>query len=87
MRLDELPDLLTVDEYAQWARRGRNQAYQDIKQGRVPSLRLGRAIRIPKAGLRQLVNGAQTRDDPAVGGGAVDASGVGGLAGGASDEA
>lgn len=55
MTLDELPDLLTVDEYAAWARRGRNQAYEDVREGRVPSIRLGRAIRIPKKALRDLL--------------------------------
>lgn len=49
--LSDLPDLLTVEEYARWARRGRNRAYEDVRLGVVPSVRLGRTVRIPKAAL------------------------------------
>jgi hypothetical protein len=58
IHFDELPDLLTVEEYARWARRGRAGAYADVSAGTVPSIRLGKLIRIPKTGLRRLL------DDP-----------------------
>jgi hypothetical protein len=57
-RLDELPDLLTVDEYARWARRGRNRAYDDVRLGIVPSVRLGRTLRVPKAALMRFLESA-----------------------------
>ena len=56
--LNELPDLLTVEEYARWARRGRNRAYDDVRLGLVPSVRLGRTVRIPKAALLRFLDTA-----------------------------
>jgi excisionase family DNA binding protein len=55
--IENLPDLMTVEEYAAFARRGKNQAYEDVRQGRVPSMRLGKAIRIPKAALLRMLAG------------------------------
>ncbi len=53
--LESMPDLLTVPEFASWARCGRNQAYKAVHDGRVPSIRLTeRTIRIPKAALERL---------------------------------
>jgi hypothetical protein len=55
--LDALPDLLTVREYASWARRSLNGAYADIARGIVPVIRFGpagRVLRIPKAHLQIL---------------------------------
>lgn len=57
--LNELPDLLTVEEYSRWARRGRNRAYDDVRLGLVPSVRLGRVVRIPKAALVHLLENAR----------------------------
>lgn len=53
--LTDSPDLLTVDEVADLLRIGRNQAYQAVHSGEIPSIRLGRSIRIPKAGLERLL--------------------------------
>jgi len=50
-RLEDLPDLLTVQETACWARIGIRQAYELVRSGEVPSIRLGRSIRIPKRAL------------------------------------
>lgn len=61
-RLESLPDLMTVTEYATFARRGKNQAYEDVRQGRVPSIRLGTSIRIPKAALLRLLAGEGPTD-------------------------
>ncbi len=65
-RLEDLPDLLTVEEYAKWARRGRNRAYDDVRLGLVPSVRLGRTVRIPKAALVRFLEsaGAPAVDPP-----------------------
>jgi len=46
---------MTVEEYAEAADISRNTAYQAVSAGQVPSIRLGRLIRIPRAAaLRQL---------------------------------
>ena len=49
---DELPIYLTVEEYGEAVRVGRNTAYNMVRSGIVPSLRLGAQYRIPKEALR-----------------------------------
>lgn len=44
---------LTVAETAQALRVGRNTVYELIRQGELPALRIGRAIRVPERGLRE----------------------------------
>jgi excisionase family DNA binding protein len=51
MTLDELPLLLTVEEAAQVMRVSRNGAYNAVAEGTVPSIRIGRTIRIPRDAL------------------------------------
>lgn len=48
---DELPDNLTVEEVIPILRITRTHAYDSVNDGSIPSIRLGRAIRIPKAAL------------------------------------
>ena len=43
--------LLTVEEAASLLRIGRNTCYELVRQGRVPSIRLGRLIRVPRHAL------------------------------------
>lgn len=50
-RFEDLPDLCTVDEAAAWARIGRRRAYELVRSGEIPSVRLGRSIRIPRRAL------------------------------------
>ena len=45
------PDLLTVREAARLLRVGKNLAYELVQRGEIPSLRLGRQIRVPRAAL------------------------------------
>lgn len=58
-RLCDLPDLLTVVEYARFVRRYRGCAYENVRTGTVPSVRLGRAIRIPRAALQRVLAGIE----------------------------
>lgn len=55
LRLAEVPDLLTVHEVARVLRIGRNTAYALVRSGRVRSLRIGRAVRVPKEALRRFL--------------------------------
>ena len=57
VRLGDLPELVTVDEYAAFVRQGLTKSYEDIRLGRVEAIRLGRTIRIPRRALEQLVDG------------------------------
>ncbi len=61
--LADYPDLLTITEYGQIARRGRRQCYEDVRLGRVASIRLGGAIRIPRVAIERLLHDGT---DPAV---------------------
>jgi excisionase family DNA binding protein len=53
--LAEYPLLLTVNEFAALARVGRSAAYEAIRRGQIPSVRIGRKIRIPRAALGRLL--------------------------------
>ncbi len=58
-RLEDLPELCTVDEYADYTRQGRTKAYDDVRQKRIESIRIGRAtIRIPRRAIEALVKRA-----------------------------
>lgn len=46
---------LTVEEAAQALHLGRNTVYELIRTGQIPSLRVGRAIRIPQAALQEWI--------------------------------
>jgi excisionase family DNA binding protein len=60
MKVEELPLLLTVDEAAEVLRIGRNGAYAAVANGCLPSVRIGRTIRIPRDALAVLI-GADDR--------------------------
>ena len=55
--LEDLPELCTVEEYAGVTRQGRTKAYEDVKEGRIESIRIGRTIRIPRRFIEALVYG------------------------------
>ena len=57
MNLDDCPDLMTVAEVQQVFRIGRRQIYEAIRRGEIPHLRIGRTVRVPKIGLRRLLEG------------------------------
>lgn len=51
MRFEDLPDVMTVNQAARYLRISRNRAYEEIAQGKIPSVRFGRSIRVTKWGL------------------------------------
>jgi prophage regulatory protein len=51
MVADKSPLLLTVREAAKLLRISRNLAYELVAQGRIPHIRLGRRILVPRFGL------------------------------------
>lgn len=54
MTVDRLT--LTVEEAAQLLGIGRNTAYEAIRRGELPSLRIGRRLVVPRAALEQLLS-------------------------------
>lgn len=59
-----LPSMLTVRETAYELRYHRSTTYQMIKKGIIPSVRLGRSIRVRRADLEALIESSRywTRD-------------------------
>ena len=63
--LDGLPLVLTVEEVAAVLRIGRSAAYQAVRDGSIPSVRIGgRSIRVPRHQLEALL-GSEDGDGPA----------------------
>lgn len=61
VRIDDLPDVLTVTQLAKVLRISKNTAYKLIREGRIRIKRLGRIIRISKHDLIIFVNGHTER--------------------------
>lgn len=51
----DLPLVLTVEETARVLRVSRGACYELVRTGRVPAVRLGRTLRIPRAALLALL--------------------------------
>ena len=56
---DDLPMVLTVEEVARVLRIGRGAAYEAVRRGDIPSLRLGRSIRVSRHAVLALLGGVQ----------------------------
>lgn len=48
-----------VDEAARALQKGRNYIYDEVATGRLPAIRLGRSIRIPKRAIDELLAGTR----------------------------
>ncbi len=53
----EPPRTYKVDEAARLLGIGRNQCYEALKRGDLPSIRLGKRLLIPRAALDRLLDG------------------------------
>jgi excisionase family DNA binding protein len=51
------PQLLTIEEAAQRLRIGRTKAYEMAATGELPTVRLGRLVRIPERRLNEMIEG------------------------------
>jgi excisionase family DNA binding protein len=51
----DLPLVLTVEETAEALRIGRSAAYEGIRTGQIPAVRIGRNLRVPRHALEQLL--------------------------------
>lgn len=50
----DLPEILTVEEVAKFLRLKRSTAYELVKQGKIPSTKIGRQIRIARSDIEKL---------------------------------
>lgn len=60
-KFHDLPLMLTVEETARVLRIGRNGAYEAVASGAIPSIRIGRKIRVPRKALAAWID--DTGDD------------------------
>ena len=51
------PLVMTVSECAIYLKIGRGHCYEMVRQGRIPSVRLGKRLLIPRKGLERLLEG------------------------------
>ena len=58
MNLADAPDVLTVEQTAALLAVGRGTAYEAIRAGEIPSVRIGRCIRVPRHALEELLMAA-----------------------------
>lgn len=58
-RFADLPDLMSVERWGEFAGLGRDAAWAAVHAGQVPVIRWGRAYRIPKAALARMLYDAQ----------------------------
>jgi excisionase family DNA binding protein len=58
----EASDVMTVDEAAHFLRIGRNQLYAAISRNEVPHQRLGRSIRLSRAGIMRWLTSWSSQD-------------------------
>jgi excisionase family DNA binding protein len=49
---------VSVEEAGRILGYSRNTAYEAVRRGELPSIRLGRKIRVPRAALQRLLDGA-----------------------------
>ena len=55
-RIDDLPDILTVDDLTVFLGIGKNSAYDLVRSGKLRSIRIGRQIRITKDAVLAFLN-------------------------------
>ena len=59
-RLDDMPELLTAPEFAAALGTGVGVVYAACASGSLPSLRIGRLLRIPKSALAAFTRGTES---------------------------
>ncbi len=60
---ERAPDVYTVEEAGERLRIGRSAAYQAVKAGEIPSIRVGRSLRVPRHQLERLLGLAGTQTE------------------------
>lgn len=57
MKLDDYPDVLTIDDVRAIFQIGRDLAYSAIRSGQIPSFKMGRNIRVYKSAVKEMLDG------------------------------
>lgn len=61
---ENYPDVVTVEQLVEMLNIGRNSAYELIRAGIIPSVRIGRNIRISKAEIIKYLSSQSDRNKP-----------------------
>ena len=59
--LADLPEILTVKEAAAYLRLSKSSAYEAIRLKRIPSVKIGRRILIPKSAMKEVIEAPTER--------------------------
>ena len=73
---DNLPPILTVEEAARYLRIGRSAAYEAVRTGAIPHVKVGKLYRIPRAMLLGWLEQSEAAGASWQGGPAADGRGV-----------
>ena len=60
---EDIPVMMTVEEFGKLMRVGRNTAYAFVREGLVPTVRVGRQIRIYRGDILQLRGGFDSTEN------------------------
>jgi excisionase family DNA binding protein len=58
--MENMPDVMTVRQVAKVLQIGKNQAYEMVAQGEIPSKKYGKSIRVYKQALIKSLNGGES---------------------------
>ena len=62
--LADMPAVLTVEEAAAVLRIGRTSAYDAARRGDLPTVRVGRQLRVPRLALERMLGITEDRSSP-----------------------
>lgn len=62
-RLVDLPDVLTVKQFAAFLGIGRNTAYEAVRRGEILAVKIGRRLLIPRRAVERLLDGPRAIGD------------------------
>ena len=57
--MDEKPKTLSVPEAGRWLGIGRNASYEAARRGEIPTIRIGRLLRVPVVALERKLEEAR----------------------------
>jgi excisionase family DNA binding protein len=64
--LADLPEMLRVEEAADWLGISKGLVYTMVRNGEIPHCKFGRLVRVPRAALAEMKAGKVTADTKAV---------------------
>ena len=60
--MTKLPSVLTVEEMAEVLRISRGSAYEAVRRGEIPAIRIGRRFIVPRTALERMLGEAESAE-------------------------